>query len=510
MNTLTIQPKDRFAHFNILALITLLLVSCVLYIPMVNNYYFADELDSIIASQKLQQELRTGESTILKVFDLDYLELPERCTTHFRPLIYLSSFVVYSIFGPEPVFLNIAIVAGHILVVFLVYLLLSLLLKNNVWAFLTTLFFTIDGVASDAIFYIAAGLNYLPEAIPHILCLITFLQYIRKRKKHFLYLSWGLGLIAFLANEFAFTLVPILIFMNLYYGDAKKWRIIFNWRLYPYYIYAAAIFLISHVVFWNRSEAFHRHEMRFMDEQFVQSRYIRIFQEAGEFLQSIPVLNKFLSYIPSVVIGLLFSLLFIGIILFFWSKIKDGRFRFLILWFISSLLIFIPTPLFARFFYHSVIPMWAIMIYIGFYLYSRLENKFKPRLTMLRMGGMTVLILMIAIQAFMNRKREIMWEGIGNFYLKRIYLIEKNIDAENLKKMTFVRDAGFPQRRFNAEVQSLMSHLKVYFDDPYIELEIIDAESASGIIDTSDGNYVFTLAGEQFIPYKHHEIQFPR
>ncbi|NQS98898.1 MAG: hypothetical protein HQ591_10630 [candidate division Zixibacteria bacterium] len=501
MNWDIFTQKHFPLSLTILALILILGLGAVLYFPMVNNYYFADELDPIVASQVLKRQMDNGEADLSKLFRSDFIDARDRYNTHYRPVGYLFSFLVYRIFGVEPKFLNLLIVLGHLTTVVLVFFILRRLLDNHLWAFCAALIFAVEGVTSDAIFYIGAGQLYMPEIIPHYICLIAFVYWIHNRKTVLLIISWISALLAIFANEFSWPLIPLVWAISYFYGGERTWKLPFKPRFYPYYLAFTAYIISGYKCITSRPEMMESTGWGILARIFSARHIKRVLDEIDQVFHKIPLAGDILRTLPQYILGISVIAVIVFILVYTAVKIKDKRYRFLLLWLVFTLMVLLPVPIAARYLYHSAVPFWAAALFIGWYFLERLKTAF-PKWNIKIIGAILYTILLL-IHISMNYQREHLWSRVGDFYLSRIYNVESALGGlAGTKKIYYLISPGVPERAYDAETFSLTQHLRVYLDDPYIQYELIHSQDFLDTLKLSANEILLSFDGSNFQPLK--------
>jgi|GEM_PF-1900448 len=499
MNTEVFPPYKFTVNTSILAFTLLLGIGSLLYFPMVDNYYFADELDPIIASQLLHDRIQQGQGSILEIFRSDYIKIPERYNTHFRPMGYLNAYLIYIIFGTSNVYLNILAVLAHLANITMVYLILKKLLQNDIWALLAALIFTVDGIGSDAVFFIGAAQLYYPESVPHYLCLLGFVYYIVDKKPVYIIVSYIGAAIALFGNEFAWQLLPTILAISYFWEKQKSWAFLFKSKFIPYYLFFTGYIILARACLVKRPTMETGGMQIYIDNRLSGKLLQATFVETGKIFHQVPVLKQILGGVPEFLLGMLLFAAVILIIVISWVKIKDFRFRFLVLWFVFSMAIVLPIGILPRYLYHPAVPFWTMVIFAAAAFLTYLRNK-KPDLSRVwRNIAIVLFAFLLVFHITLNHQRENFWDRYGDFELSRVTKILR--EAGNpavIKKLYFLNESSVPGNVYRGNSRELSQHMMVYMDNPYISWTIFEDHSLADSLQLQPGDYLIGFNGRDF------------
>lgn len=199
---------------RLLYLAILLVLTSVLYLPSLknnfnnwdDNAYITSNPQIILSKHNVYKSFTEGESHRM-----------------YAPLTALSHSIVYSIYGlnPKPYILINLIV--HLLNILLLYLFLSLLVKNPYVPLIATALFALHPMQVESVAY-AAGRRDVLYTFFYFLCLIFYLQATDGKIKN--KIKYGLSLVfallALLSKGQALTIPLTLILLSLFRGE--KWN----------------------------------------------------------------------------------------------------------------------------------------------------------------------------------------------------------------------------------------------------------------------------------------------
>lgn len=150
--------------------------------------------------------------------------------THFYPLTMLFYSFEYLLFKTN--FSNYAFMSLilHLINCFLLFYFIKLYLKNELIAFLASLFFSVNSLSHQAVSWILAGIGTLPGTTFILFSLIFFTKYLHSpEKKKFFLLSIAFLLISLLFKEISLFL---LLFLPLFWLIHHRFQI--KQRLRPF------------------------------------------------------------------------------------------------------------------------------------------------------------------------------------------------------------------------------------------------------------------------------------
>jgi hypothetical protein len=171
--------------FVVLAFI--LLATFVLYAPVLNDWFFADDFVLLRRSQTISWDSWLRQSW-------DYRSLgPVPGVTGYRPLFLLTFKAQYSVFGLHASGYHAVNIAVHMTSVVLLWF-VALRLTGRTWfAHVTALIFGLQPVYSDAVAWISNG-NTVLATVPYLASVLCFLNYAQARSPR---IAWYAAFLVF-------------------------------------------------------------------------------------------------------------------------------------------------------------------------------------------------------------------------------------------------------------------------------------------------------------------------
>lgn len=168
--------------------------------------------------------------------------------TTYRPLLTLTYFLDYSLWGLKPFGYHLTNIILHTSCGILLYLLALMLGLNNRGALLAGLLFVLHPVNSEAV----SVVSFREEPLSFLFVALAFILYLkmlvaRRRRPLFYCASLSAFLLALCSKEMAITLPPLLALHDYVFGRTQGWRQLLRlrWRLYAGYAAVAALYLAS-------------------------------------------------------------------------------------------------------------------------------------------------------------------------------------------------------------------------------------------------------------------------
>lgn len=206
-----------FSHYQ--AIIFLLVIVFLVYANSLFANFLSDDIYSIVN----QKDLGT------KAY------LLENSPRVLRPLLY---YVTVTLFGKEPFFFHLENIFFHFFTVLGLYLLLSLLKKQNI-AFWASLLFAVHPVLSEAVTWISGGVY--PQYSSFLLFTLIFYLLSLYQKKYS-FLSIISCLFSILSSEKALPLIFILTMFEFCFINLKK-----NWLRLTTIFFICFIFILIYI-----------------------------------------------------------------------------------------------------------------------------------------------------------------------------------------------------------------------------------------------------------------------
>jgi hypothetical protein len=144
-------------------------------------------------------------------------------TEFFRPIPHLLIHLFYKLFGMNVFPYHLLSFSIHYLNAVLILLILKKMAKNSYIALIGSLFFAVNFLISEAVFWISA-LTTLLVTLFYLLTVYFYLNYLSKlKKKNYVWAIICLVL-ALLSKENAVTLPVLLFTIHFFYAGNMKWR----------------------------------------------------------------------------------------------------------------------------------------------------------------------------------------------------------------------------------------------------------------------------------------------
>lgn len=354
------------------------LLVCLLYAGSMNHGF--TELDDtifIVENQQYNEKLENITHSFKRgVFN-------ETNDTYFRPLLLCSFVLDHQINGIKSRGHHFSNLLFHLLAVYLLYALLSMLLTDATVSFLLALIFALHPVLSQAVVWIP-GRNDTLLAIFSFSFMLTGIRYIKSGKGVFMILQFIFLLGAFFTKETAVFIAPaffILVLMTLPVNWKNKNMLI----LYSSWILALVIWLLvrSRATIQNDSLQFQPLVSSFFERCLLSVQYLgKILLPFN--LSVFPMMEE-----TSYVYGVIASVL-LGILLYFAmnrnNKIVLGGFAFYLLMLLPAFLL--PAALNNQDFEHRLyVPMAGILLVLS---QTSIFKNLKTIHTFLVMSGVIV------------------------------------------------------------------------------------------------------------------------
>ena len=207
------SPRTRLSQ--ILPILLPIALSILVYLNTLPNGFVFDDMQTIVHNEYIG-DLSKNFSAF---FNLDYFKIA-KTEASYRPIATLSYFVIYALFGLNPLAFHLSSLLLHIFNVVSVYILVSLIQKDKKTACIAALIFACHPVLTEVVNCI----SYNEDLLATLFCLIALILYIKTTATEktsgliFYVLSLVLFLAALLSKEMAITLPAIIILYDLTSG----------------------------------------------------------------------------------------------------------------------------------------------------------------------------------------------------------------------------------------------------------------------------------------------------
>lgn len=220
-----IKKIDKRDYFYLLIIVTIgILVTYNAY----DNYYMIDDFIFI-------KDATISQNHISHVFSLHHKFI--------RPINNLTFLLHYSLFDVKPMGYYICNIIFHLTNSILVYWLARLFISQRKIAGLIGIFFVVNSVHAETIFWIAA-MTGLQAAFVYLLSVIFFVIYSRNRQKIYYWISFLSFIIGLLTKESVISLPLILIFYCLFYYQELSLQKKDFYKILSPYILCSLIYII--------------------------------------------------------------------------------------------------------------------------------------------------------------------------------------------------------------------------------------------------------------------------
>lgn len=225
--------KDR--HFlNIIIFIFLFTICFFVYFNGLNNEFILDDRFLVVDNTDIKNVHRLSNIFKKDIFYFQHLEDVSQ-GEYYRPLQSLSYALDYSVWGLKPIGYRLTNILIHSFNSWLVFFIIFLIFKNRMAAVLTSIFFCVHPMQVCLITFIAGRSNLL-ETLFMLLSLVSFIFYMRNRKKYCYAVSIVFFVAALFSREGA-LLLPLFLVLSASMVKLRK-REIF-WAVLPYLLIAA-------------------------------------------------------------------------------------------------------------------------------------------------------------------------------------------------------------------------------------------------------------------------------
>jgi len=189
-------------------IVLLTLVGLLTYFPSLFGNFVWDDEDFVYANKYVE------EGRIDKFFTSSVTEGRGKSSNYYRPIQSTVYSLVHSAFGFSPFHFHLVNIIVHIIAACLVYYFLHLLTANRypLAVFLTTLFFLIHPVQTEAVSFISG----LSDPLMVAFFFLTLIFYLKKQEsRKFLYLSVISLVLTLLSKESGLVVLPVLLLLEI-------------------------------------------------------------------------------------------------------------------------------------------------------------------------------------------------------------------------------------------------------------------------------------------------------
>ncbi len=238
---------------TVLSVVLIILAAVAVYGNTLHHCFLYDDHQTIVENELI----KSRKNLPLMVRD-DYYRLSGEQS--YRPFVTLTYFLDYSIWKLNPFGYHLTNVLLHLINGVLLYFLLRLLLKKNLFALIFSVFFLVHPLVTEAVNCV----SFREDLMTLTFCLLSFLFYLRGREDHFrrrkgallYFLSSVCFILALLAKEMAISFPLILLLYEWMFPvkDKDESRAVF-FRIYPYFLLLAIFLALRFTAFAARPDA---------------------------------------------------------------------------------------------------------------------------------------------------------------------------------------------------------------------------------------------------------------
>ncbi|MBI3385087.1 tetratricopeptide repeat protein [Candidatus Gottesmanbacteria bacterium] len=371
-----------FASKRFLCLL-LVLITFFSYFNILSNKLFYDDEDLIYKNAYIQ-----NLHFLPKYFTQNQTAGSGKFSNMYRPILLTTFAIDYFLWKGKPFGFHLTSIILHALNGIWVFLLVKIVFKNRLLAFLTAVFFIVHPVQSEAVAY-ASGRTDLLYTFFYLTSLIFFIKSLETKVslKTFWYLGSLLGFVlALLSKETAVTL-PFILIVILYLKNTKTFRVQNFWRwLLPFFLTLGLYFLLR----LSTLTFYHGYSFYPVATEYSQNLIIRLYTFCRAFFdylgmlffplelnnaRVVPIIKSFLN--PAVII----FVMVVSLISFyaFEKRRKNKLFLFCLLWFFITIfpvsgVIPINNTIAERFLYLPSLAFFLLISFLITRLFSKLEN----------------------------------------------------------------------------------------------------------------------------------------
>lgn len=213
----------KFLSKNWVNILLIILLSVIVFSNMFTNQFVYDDHHIVVENDFIKDW-----SNAPKIFTSDYFILSQEGT--YRPVTTLTFFIDYSLWGLNVFGYHLTNLFFRILNAILIYLILSLVLKNRITALVASLLFALHPVQAEAV----NGIIFREDLHAFTFFLLAFFLYIKHSyqkgpKRKFYYLGSIISFIfALFSKGMAITLPFVLMLFDYCFGSREKGTEIIN------------------------------------------------------------------------------------------------------------------------------------------------------------------------------------------------------------------------------------------------------------------------------------------
>jgi len=204
--------KDRFAlkarYKQFLPIVLPVALGMAVYLNSLSNGFVFDDMYTIVHNA----HIKDLSKNLAAFFNLDYFKIA-RTEASYRPVATLWYFLIYALFGLNPVAFHLSSLLLHIFNVIAVYVLVQLLLNDKKFSLIAALVFACHPVLTEAVNCISYNEDLLATFF-YLLAIVLYIKVTAKENslpRPIYFLALIFFLMALLSKEMAVTLPGIIL-----------------------------------------------------------------------------------------------------------------------------------------------------------------------------------------------------------------------------------------------------------------------------------------------------------
>lgn len=299
----------------------------------------------------------------------------------YRPVATLSYFLSYALFKDSPLGYRCTNLAIHIINALLVYLLLSILFSNSLFAFFCAILFGIHPINAEVINCTGFRPNSLVLAFS-LLAIIFYIYFVKDKARRYYYLSVSSFTLALFSKEVA-VFLPFAIFICDYYFSGCSFKKVFARKKY-YLIYLLPVVLYALIYFYLMPPSQKIYSLPSLSN--ISANLVKVLNIFGLYIKDL-IFPDQLVYIPPIIritlLNVIVGVLSVGV--FFYLIVRYRRFArelsFGVFWFLlwllpmNNILSLFRINVAYRYLYVAVMGFFCIL---GFFLAKMWLVKSRP------------------------------------------------------------------------------------------------------------------------------------
>lgn len=372
-----ITSKDVYIY-GILFLLTLFIYFRIFQIGFYQDD-FAWLLDSQISSMDLSHIFSLSQSHF------------------FRPVTHLYHLSNFFLFNENAALFHLSGILFHGLSAFLIYKIASYLFSSKWISLLAAFIFCCYYVSHKSVIWIA-GSEITFASLLYLLSVYFYIIFLKSKRTIYMPISLFFFIAGILAKEAVITVVPFIFLLHIQSREPSRKH------YWVYYALLGSIYLVVQLLLQSNShlvtENIYELRLNIMYWNYVRYIFSAIIPEGYVLLKIFPNFLFYLQFLLLSIIGFLFLR-------------SDENLRILVIWFLLTLLPFMPfnIPVQPRYLYLPSIPLSILLakfiwsIYRKYFSYSD-KNKISVLIMLLFLFGMNVLLTNFGISIMLEKQTQ--------------------------------------------------------------------------------------------------------